>query len=397
MNQETIESVTCQPTSNFQSLNIMVIGATEVDFFIITKRLEKEVTTEVCEFYHEFDSVKAIQYLRDNKLDLIMLDYSIDVDEKFTSLTDIKKLHPLLPVILIFASKHKYLGRQAVQLGADDFLYKEQMNGQSLKKAVDYVIDRKNYQVELKENNFKYKYVFENSLDAIYLSSLEGEKLKDFNHSMEKLLGYVKEELEELSISNLYDDPEDIHRFIKELEKEGRVQNFETNLIRKNGQRIECLINSTVRKNKFGEIIGYQGIIRDVTALNQSKRALKELNKSLEEKVNERTTQLTYQTKKVELKNKELLYILNALQKAKVGRKALTITFGIAIILFVLAEGLIEPQIDRFALKHYGSESSFAVGLSIKAILLILIKPIEMIVEVALRRKAMKNEIKMNS
>lgn len=101
-------------------------------------------------------------------------------------------------------------------------------------------------------------------------------------------------------------------------------------------------------------------------------------------------------TSALEEKNLQLTETIDALTEAKVGRRATTIALGIAIGLFLIAEGLIEPQIDKWVTTHdldaYNFDNVNVVGLAIKAGLALLIRPIEKLVEKKMMADALKKK-----
>lgn len=101
-------------------------------------------------------------------------------------------------------------------------------------------------------------------------------------------------------------------------------------------------------------------------------------------------------TSALEEKNQQLTETIDALTEAKVGRRAATVALFIAIGLFLVAEGLIEPQIDKWVTTHdldaYNFDNVNVVGLAIKAALALLIRPIEKIVEKKMMADAVKNK-----
>lgn len=110
----------------------------------------------------------------------------------------------------------------------------------------------------------KYRSLFESSNDAIYISTNDG-KFADINPSTANLFGYTKDEMVGMDVHNIYADPACRRKFQEEIEKDGFVKNYEIPLKKKGGARLDCLITATVRKDANGSILGYQGIIRDVT------------------------------------------------------------------------------------------------------------------------------------
>jgi PAS domain S-box-containing protein len=97
----------------------------------------------------------------------------------------------------------------------------------------------------------------------------------DFNRAGVELFGYSREEVIGMDISALYADPGERKKFQEEIEREGAVKDFEMRLRRKDGTIMDCLLSSTLRLSSEGEILGYQGIIRDITEVRKAERALR--------------------------------------------------------------------------------------------------------------------------
>lgn len=138
----------------------------------------------------------------------------------------------------------------------------------------------------LKESEEKYRGLFEESTDAIYISTEDG-KLLDINEAGEKLFGYTKEELRKMNVENLYENKEDRNRFKEEIEKKGFVKDYEVRLKRKDGKIIDCLLSS-VKIEKDGKVF-YQGIIRDVTEIKRTRKQLEMYNSLLRHDISNRS------------------------------------------------------------------------------------------------------------
>jgi len=122
------------------------------------------------------------------------------------------------------------------------------------------------------EGEEKYRTLFDESRDAIYISSREG-KFLDVNRAMLELFEYTKEEMiDTLNVEEMYVYPGDRDMFQKEIEKNGSVRDYEVKFCKKNGTEMDCLLTSSVRRSSTGRILGYQGIIRDVTEQKRIER-----------------------------------------------------------------------------------------------------------------------------
>jgi len=125
--------------------------------------------------------------------------------------------------------------------------------------------DLKQSQEALKEAEEKYRRIFENSKDMVFITSVEGRFL-EVNRAGVELLGYAsREELQAISARDTYFDPEDRKRFQEEMSREGFAKDFEVKLKRKDETALDCLITATVRKDEGGKIVGYEGIIKNIS------------------------------------------------------------------------------------------------------------------------------------
>ncbi len=116
----------------------------------------------------------------------------------------------------------------------------------------------------LRESEQRYRTLFEDSRDAIYISTREGEFI-DVNQSALDLFGYIKEEMVGLDVHKIYVNPEDRMRFQQKIEDRGFVRDYRAKFCKKDGTEMHCLLSSTVWRANDGSILGYQGIIRDMT------------------------------------------------------------------------------------------------------------------------------------
>lgn len=113
----------------------------------------------------------------------------------------------------------------------------------------------------LKENEKKYRTLFEDSRDAIFITDSKGIHT-DVNSAYLKLFGYTKEETRSLRAIDTYINREDCITYMKTIEEKGFIENFKTKLKKKDGTAIDCLLNGTPLRSPEGVIEGYQGIIR---------------------------------------------------------------------------------------------------------------------------------------
>lgn len=122
-----------------------------------------------------------------------------------------------------------------------------------------------------------YRILFESVHDGIYRSTPEG-KILTANPALVRMLGYdSEEELKELNIArDIYYSPGERDAMICRIEKEGKLEDHELALKRKDGSRIIVLENSYPVYGRNGELLYYEGTLVDITSRKIAEDALKE-------------------------------------------------------------------------------------------------------------------------
>ncbi len=148
----------------------------------------------------------------------------------------------------VFGSRTTFSGRPAVIGTADD------------------ITERKLAEEKLRQSEERYRSLFEESLDAIYVTTPSG-KILDINTAGVKMFGFDSrsEMLDLESVSELYDNPKEREKSKLVLESAGFVRDNPITLKRKDGGRLNIQDTSTVIRDAEGKIVAYRGILRDMT------------------------------------------------------------------------------------------------------------------------------------
>lgn len=137
------------------------------------------------------------------------------------------------------------------------------------------ITDRKNAELDLIQNEKKYRTLFEDSINPIWTTTREGIVI-DTNRAAAELLGYSKEELIGSSVYRLYVDPDRRKQLIAEIEEKGFVKDFQVQWKTKDGRQVDLLFNFTLWKDNDGNVMGYRGIAHDMTLHYRSEKQLGE-------------------------------------------------------------------------------------------------------------------------
>jgi two-component system cell cycle sensor histidine kinase/response regulator CckA len=137
------------------------------------------------------------------------------------------------------------------------------------------ITERKRAEEALRESEERYRNLFEQSRDALYITTREGSLL-EINQSFLDLFGYSRKKIKGVKAQQMYANPDDRPAFQREIESKGSLRDFELKLRKKDGTVMDCLLTATVRRAEDGGILGYQGIIRDITEHKRADEAIKQ-------------------------------------------------------------------------------------------------------------------------
>jgi PAS domain S-box-containing protein len=123
----------------------------------------------------------------------------------------------------------------------------------------------KKYEASLKRSEEKFRKIFEETSEAIFIISEEGI-FKELNKAGLTLFNFSMAEIENKNFFNLFNSSPEKNRFMDQLRKAGSLINFKTKLHnKKNGKMIDCLISANKISSENNNLLGYQGIIKDIT------------------------------------------------------------------------------------------------------------------------------------
>jgi len=126
------------------------------------------------------------------------------------------------------------------------------------------------------EARYKLAAIVESSDDAIISKNLHGI-VTSWNAAAERMFGYKAEEIIGRSITTII--PPELHNdeqsILETIGRGDRIRHFETERLKKNGERIEVALTISPVRDETGKIIGAAKIARDITQQKKTEHALR--------------------------------------------------------------------------------------------------------------------------
>ena len=131
------------------------------------------------------------------------------------------------------------------------------------------ITEHKRAEEAVREAEGKYRSIFDESKDPIFVTSREGRVL-DANQAAVDVFGYSMPELMDLAVRDMCEDPQEHTKLVQEVNASGSVKDYEIRLLRKDGSIADCVVSLSVQRDDEEKIVAYQGMVRDITMQKQA-------------------------------------------------------------------------------------------------------------------------------
>ena len=138
------------------------------------------------------------------------------------------------------------------------------------------VEERRRSEEALQTSEERYRSLFEESKDAIVSTDADG-KILMANAAAKELFGFTEEDVRDGDFRKLYVDTSTARKFVAAVGEHGFVRGFGAQLYGKGKSAMDCLLTVKARRSDDGTVIGYEGIIRDVTHQKKMEEELRRL------------------------------------------------------------------------------------------------------------------------
>lgn len=243
----------------------------DADDYIIFKDILNEIKLNEYSLTWAETYDKALEFISKNEHDIYFFDYLLGARTGLDLIQDCVNQGVNAPLIILTGLGNQQTDLKAMKLGAADYLVKDEIDVEKLERCIRYSIEQHHMLKKLKASETKFRSIFENSHDVIYLADENGNII-DINESAERLLGYSRLELINMNIADLYENKKEYEKFISRIHQTGSYSSFEIVFIDKPGNKKYCTLTANIQKTDESNKVQYQGIIHDMTLRRKAER-----------------------------------------------------------------------------------------------------------------------------
>lgn len=260
-----------------QNIKILLIED-NLDYAQLIKRILSKKTSCSMEVVHCDTFSGGYERASSGGIDLILLDLDLPDSGNINTLLSISEVTNV-PIIVLTGTDDESLALKAVQMGAQDYLMKGQVDARLLVRSIMYAIERKKAEDAVKRTEERFKLLIENALDLIEMLDVDGT-MKFVSPSHKRILGYEDGDLIGRRIFEFV-HPEDlpgvIDVFTETLQNPDRLYSAEFRVRHKDGYWITLESigkHCPLEMSSFGVIVN----LRDITERKKMEERLRSLS-----------------------------------------------------------------------------------------------------------------------
>ncbi|MDQ6477337.1 ATP-binding protein [Dyadobacter sp. LHD-138] len=251
---------------NSKVISVLLVDDDEDDYFLTREYFGDLINWKFditwCATYRE-----AIHAIQNKKFDLYFFDYLLGERNGIDLIEEASTMECEEPMILLTGKGDTKIAVEALRLGAVDYLIKNELDSEKLERTIRYALERTSVLKALRHSERRYRRVFEESNDFLFISDLEGT-ITDFNATACTLTGYLPKELKGKNILEIMDDP--LFGLVWNGIQDRVIQDFEVKLVTADGEKKFCVFSASMEMDEDSPYV--QGRLHDITARKQSER-----------------------------------------------------------------------------------------------------------------------------
>ncbi len=171
------------------SLTILIVEDNPGDLFLLEELL-KDTSLPIHQLIKVINAADAIQVLQQEEINLVFLDLSLPDSSGLQSYESVNEYAASIPIIVLTGLIDMEVALETMASGAQDYLIKGEFDEKLLTKSMQYSIERKKSQENLRESNERYEFVTRATNDVVWDMNLDTRTILWAGENFKRLFGY---------------------------------------------------------------------------------------------------------------------------------------------------------------------------------------------------------------
>lgn len=263
------------PTSEVSPIRVLVVDDDERSFRMIRDFLAfPDSRGFAVDWASSYEA--GLEMILKNQHDICLIDHLLGQRNGVELIREALAADCQMPLILVTAYGTTSTDEIALGVGAADYIDKTDLKPSTLKRSIRYAVERAKVFNSLRESERRFRGLFEQTNDAVFLITLEGNHLAA-NQRAAAMLGYELNELIGMPTQQII-PPREYPRSVNILTalKAGeRVAPYERIFRRKDDSEFPAEVNVALIHDERGDPLYIQSIVRDISQRKQAEEQLR--------------------------------------------------------------------------------------------------------------------------
>jgi PAS domain S-box-containing protein len=223
----------------------------------------------------------ALTSLGEESFDLVFIDLSLKDSTVTQTLGRLKELGKSCPAVVLTSLDDKRTILEIISRGAADCLPKSELNDVLLERVIHFNLDRWRLRQELVRSKEAYRDLYHGSPNMLASADAKTRRVLNCNQTLADRLGWSREEIagQEADVFHHPDCQGHFSRMFAEFLTTGTITNAEVQLVRKDGGRIDALLNASAVRDSSGTILHARLTWIDITGKKAAERQLQHIQR----------------------------------------------------------------------------------------------------------------------
>jgi sigma-B regulation protein RsbU (phosphoserine phosphatase) len=185
---------------------------------------------------------------------------------------------PDLPIVVFGPGQDEAFPIEVIRSGAQEYFPREQLGQRALEPVIRSALERHLEQAALLKEKENYYSIFDHLVEGIFRTTPDGHYLLA-NVALARIYGYdspveLMASIKDIGRS-LYVDPARREEFIRLMQTNETITDFESQIYRKDGSTIWISENCRAVRDAQGRLLYYEGTVQDITQHQQTEMSLR--------------------------------------------------------------------------------------------------------------------------